>query len=248
MQLAAEISRFVSPWRPCSYLPGETASLEYRVFAGMSSEDYAQRLARGWRRHGAHFFRPQCPACRQCRSLRVRIADFQPTRSQRRTLSKNSDITVIIGPPEATAAHVVLYNSWHRDMSQRRGWSPQETDIEDYENSFLIGCWPFAREMCYYNSGKLVGVGLVDVVDDALSSVYFYHDPAWRPAAPGVFSVLQEIEYCRATGRAYNYLGYWIAACPSMTYKCQYRPHEILEAYVDEQETPVWKVAETQSA
>jgi len=133
-----------------------------------------------------------------------------------------------------------LFNDYHADMAARRGWSRSRTDPEDYENSFLIGVWPFAREFAYYRGRELVGVGLVDVVADAVSSVYFYHAPEWRSQAPGTFSILQELEYCRQTNRCHNYLGYWIAECGSMAYKANFRPHELLQEYVAPSTEPVW--------
>jgi arginine-tRNA-protein transferase len=171
----------------------------------------------------------------------VLVDQFQASKSQRRVLRKNADISVVVQAPSVTAEHVRIFNAYHADMSERRGWSENATSREDYENSFLIGMWPFAREMLYLRDGRLIGVGLVDVTLDALSSVYFYHDPAWRDAGPGTFSVLQELEFCRRTGRRFNYLGYWIEACPSMTYKSRFGPHEVLERYVDAPEEPVWR-------
>lgn len=238
-----ELARFRSPLQICGYLPEEHASLDYRVYAAMSAEQYCELLRRGWRRHGAHFFRPACPACRQCRSLRVLVDHFRPSRSQRRILRNNRDVEVVLQPPTVTPGHIRLYNDYHRDMSLRRGWPWNRTTPDDYARSFLIGEWPFAREMLYLSESRLVGVGLVDLVGDALSSVYFYHDPAWRPRAPGTFSILQEIEFCRSTGRAYNYLGYCISGCPSMAYKANFRPHEILDAFVSEPEEPTWRLA-----
>jgi arginine-tRNA-protein transferase len=168
------------------------------------------------------------------------VDEFQPSRSQRKVLRKNSDVQVTLQPPSVSDEHVRLFNAYHADMTARRGWSHSRTSIEDYENSFLVGLWPFAGEMLYHRRNELIGVGLVDVLDDAVSSVYFFHAPAWRPAAPGTFSILQEIEFCRATGRRYNYLGYWIPGCGSMTYKAHFGPHEILERYVEPHEEPVW--------
>jgi arginine-tRNA-protein transferase len=56
--------------------------------------------------------------------------------------------------------------------------------------------------------------------------------------------VLKEIETAAALGIPWLYLGYWIAACPSMTYKNRFAPHEILRAYVGDGEEPDWQPAE----
>lgn len=214
--------------------------MEYRIHPSMTEEAYGEMLRRGWRRHGAHFFRPQCPTCRKCRSLRVDVRQFLPSKSQRRILRRNADVEVVMQSPRVTPEHVRLFNAYHADMSDRRGWPPNITSREDYQTSFLIGSWPFAREMLYRRQGRPIGVGLVDVLPDAISSIYFFHDPAWRPLGPGTFSILTEIDFCRRTGRRFNYLGYCIDECPSMAYKSGYQPHEVLAEYVDEQHEPAW--------
>lgn len=241
---ATEHLRIVEPERSCSYLPRETAALEYRVVTGLSEPEFRELLRRGWRRHGAQVFRPACPSCTQCRSLRVDVNRFVLSKSHRRCLTRNADVAVVIQPPTVSEQHIRLYNAWHADMSVRRGWRPAETDADNYVRGFFSGRTSVAREMLYFRSDRLIGVGLVDLVGDGLSSVYFYHDPAWRDRGPGVFSALQEIEFCRATGRRWWYAGYWIEECPSMAYKAGYRPHEILERYVADDEEPVWSPPE----
>ena len=77
--------RYTASPSACGYLPDERWSLEYEMVVNISAEEYAMRLRQGWRRFGAMLFRPQCPSCQACQSLRVDVAKFQPNRSQRRT-------------------------------------------------------------------------------------------------------------------------------------------------------------------
>ena len=234
---------FVEPQRECSYLPDQTASLEYRLYRQLDAVNYGRLLERGWRRHGRMLFRPQCPTCRQCRGLRVPVATFEPTKSQRRTRNKNPDVDVYLSPATVSPAHVELYNAYHADMAARRGWPGTPTTFDDYHSAFLAGEYPFAFELQYYRGERMIGVGLIDILPQALSSVYFYHAPDWRPKAPGVFSVMCEFDLCRERGIPYLYLGYWIERCPSMAYKSGYGPNEILENYVEEDEGPEWAQA-----
>jgi arginine-tRNA-protein transferase len=168
------------------------------------------------------------------------VAAFTPSRSQRRTLQRNSDIHVVVQAPTITDEHVQLYNAYHADMQRRRGWPGDRITPLTYFRRYIGGEWTFAREFLYYKHNSLVGVGLADLTPRALSSVYFFHDPAWRPLAPGVFSVLQQLAYAQRQGLQYHYMGYWIAACPSMAYKAQYRPHELLAWYPPDDVAPEW--------
>ena len=235
-----ELYRATMPASSCSYLPEERSSLEYRVMGQISESAFQRLLERGWRRHGRNFFRPACPSCRKCISLRVDVEAFRPTKSQRKAWNKNADVRLEVANATVTAEHIRLYNAWHADMHVRSGWRNDRMDASTYAEVFLAGEWPFAREFRYYRGDRLIGVGLVDVLPEALSSVYFYHDPDWRPESPGTFTVLKEIEYARETGRPYLYLGYWIAECQSMAYKARFGPHEILDIYPSDRQPPSW--------
>ena len=168
---------------------------------------------------------PACAQCVQCRSLRLPLADFRLSRSQQRTQRRNAAIRVVVQKPTLTGEHIQLFNAYHAYMHAQRGWPAQTTHERAYFRSFLLGNWSFAREFLYYDRERLVGVGLADVTHEALSSIYFFHDPAWRPHAPGVFSILHQAAYARQQGLLYHYLGYWVAQSTSMAYKAQYRPH-----------------------
>jgi arginine-tRNA-protein transferase len=241
--MTVELMRLRSPPQRCSYLPDQTASLDYRVLLAMDAAEYEVLLERGWRRHGCHFFRPACPACTECRSLRVDVDRFRPTKSQRRCLSRNAHIQLEIAEPAVSHEHLRVFNDYHADMHHRRDWPHKRVTADDYVESFLVGSWEFAREFRYYDGARLVGVGLVDEVASGLSSVYFYHDPAWRPFGPGTFSILREIEHAREAGRPWHYLGYWIAGCASMNYKARFGPHELLTRYPTDAEPPAWRDA-----
>jgi len=86
-------------------------------------------------------------------------------------------------------------------------------------------------EMRYYFDGALVGVGILDLGEVSASSVYYFFDPDQEISklSPGVFSVMQELELCRSTGRKYLYLGLYVRGCRELSYKRNYYPHERVE-------------------
>ena len=224
----------------------------------------SELLRRGWRRMGTHFFRPRCPQCDRCRSLRVDVEAFSASKSQRRALKRNEDVRAILTRPSLSLDQIELFNAYHADMQQRRGWRDKETTPREYAESFLSGGWEFSYEVQYREgragaaeagaeppqdeedghqdtSGELLGIGLIDIVPDAISSIYFYHAPAWRDRGPGTFSILHELDLARRLRKRWLYLGYWISECPSMAYKSNFAPHEILSRYVSDDETPTWE-------
>jgi arginine-tRNA-protein transferase len=234
-----ELVRFRTDPKPCSYLPAETASLEYKLIAQITPEQYQQMLSRGWRRFGLLFFRPACPACSKCVSLRVPAKDFAPAQSQKRTLAKNRDVEVIVRPASCSSEHAQLFNEYHAWMREHRGWPKNEITLLEYEQHFLAP-FSFAHEFLYYRCGQLAGIGLVDILPQAISSVYFYHRPEWRKDAPGIYSLLREIQHAREHGAEFAYLGYWVNGCQSMDYKAQFKPHQLLQGYPADAELPSW--------
>lgn len=82
---------------------------------------------------------------------------------------------------------------------------------------------------CYRLDGKLVAMGVLDLLPHCVSSVYLiYHQDvqAWNF---GKLSALREIDLAVEGGYGYYYMGYYIHSCAKMRYKGNYRPSYILD-------------------
>ena len=235
-----EFLRIVEEPRKCPYLPRERASLEYRIVTKLDSATYADLLARGYRRFGYQLYRPACGSCDSCVSLRILVSDFSLSRNQRRVLRQNADIRIERRRPSVSDRHIDLFNRYHQFMAEHRGWRADSITFEAYVESFVIGGEDFAWEWLFYEVSELVGVTLMDQVNDAISLVYHFHDPAWRPRSPGVFSILAQLEHAKSERLTYAYPGYWVSGNASMSYKARYRPHEKLTAYPSDSQDPRW--------
>lgn len=223
----------------CSYLHGRMADTEYKLIAQIFPEDWEAMIERGWRRFGALYFRPVCAACMECVSLRVPVAQFQPTESQRRAFRKCGEVRVEIGMPHVDETRLRLYNAWHADRERRRGWSADFIGRDEYAAEFCFP-HPCAREFAYYVRDQLIAIGVVDETPRALSSIFFFYDPAYARLSPGTASVLREIEHARSRGLKHLYLGYRVRGCPSVEYKANFRPHELLVGRPELHERPLW--------
>lgn len=82
---------------------------------------------------------------------------------------------------------------------------------------------------CYRIDGKLVAVGVLDLLPHAVSSVYLFYDPDYQEWDWGKISALQEIALTIQKGYEYYYMGYYIHSCPKMRYKGQYYPSHLLD-------------------
>lgn len=225
-----EIStHYVTPPHRCSYLPEQTAMLEYLDCISLSVEEYGQLLDAGWRRFGCSLFRPRCPFCTACWSLRVLVNDFQMNRSQKRNYRDNKDrIRLVIDQPSVSDAKLHLHDVFHSYQSEHIGWQRYPPkDHESYLSSFVSNPIP-TEEWCYYDRVKLIGVGYVDVVPQGLSAIYFFHDPEYRDWGLGTWNVLTVMDQSSLRKLPYAYLGYYVAGCRSLEYKARYQPHEVL--------------------
>jgi arginine-tRNA-protein transferase len=219
---------FVAPASRCGYLPEQLWQLEYEQVAALSPTEYQERLLRGWRRFGTMLFRPRCPRCTACQSLRVLVDRFHPDRSQRRALRLNEGaVNLQIGQPAVSRPKLALYDRFHAHQSETKGWPLHPAkDAFEYVRSFVDNPFP-VEEWCFYLGRRLIGVGYVDVVPEAMSAIYFFYDPDERRRCLGTWNVLSIIEAAARRGLAHVYLGYYVADCPSMTYKSRFRPNQV---------------------
>ncbi|MFY9342822.1 MAG: arginyltransferase [Planctomycetota bacterium] len=213
-----------TPLRPCNYLPGrltrERAFLAERLDPGL----YHELMDRGFRRSGDLFYATACPDCRACVPLRVPVATFRPSRSQRRVLRRNQDVDVQVRRPLCSAETFALYR---RYLQHQHGKSMDDGDEAGFAAS-LYARVVDTREVIYSLGGRTVAISLVDVSAQSVSAVYHFYEPADRDRSLGVFSVLAEIEWARQQGVPFYYLGFWITGCKTMAYKADYGPHELL--------------------
>jgi len=212
---------------PCPYIPGQTARLFFRLpLRRLDRAALAARLQEGDRRQGRLLYRAQCPTCHGCEPIRVDVAAFRPTRTQRRIFRRGEQrLTTEIGPPSPSAEKLALYR---RHKAERGLLQPGTTLSAGAYRRALVETCTETFEMRYRCEGQLVGVAVVDRAADALSAVYCYFDPRYAKLSPGVYSILKQISLCQAWGLRYLYLGLYIAGRRAMRYKAQYRPHERL--------------------
>ncbi|MED5371480.1 MAG: arginyltransferase [Myxococcota bacterium] len=209
---------------PCPYLEGRTAVLPLRWYRqNIAAQDYDALLASSDRRVGRSLYRPSCPSCRECQGIRVPIADFKPSKSQRRIIRRNADLQVLAGAPVVDQEHLELFNK-HKLL---RDLADTPTSAEHYRHWLVTTC-THTIETRYLLDGKLVGVGILDVGEKDASSVYFYFDPELERRSLGTFSVLAEISWLRQRGFEHYYLGLYVQGCAQLNYKSRFKPNERL--------------------
>lgn len=214
----------------CSYLAEQEATtlfLDPRT--AMSSSLYSQLSVMGFRRSGSHLYRPNCSGCKACIPARVPVQKFQPRRSQKRAWKHNLDIDVEEVNDISGDKYFQLYRRYIEARHQDGDMYPPSR--EQYE-SFLSAEWGVTRFFQLLIDGQLIGVAVADQLEDGLSAIYTFYEPALQSRSVGTFAVMWQIEATRQLDLQYLYLGYWIKECQKMAYKVQFRP---LELYINGQ-------------
>lgn len=181
---------------------------EYFHMDHVKPADMDALWANGWRHFGSYFFRYNITIMggqpQPIVALRTALAETRFSKSQRRTLRRNSDLTVKIQPVVVDEAKQELFDL-HRERF--------DENIPPHIHTFLstepdhVPC-PCLEVGVYAADGRLLAVSFMDVGETAISSVYALFDPREAQRGLGIYTMLLEIQWAQAQGKTYYYTGY----------------------------------------
>ncbi len=204
----------------------------FTALQGDSAETLNDALSKqGFRRSQNVLYRPSCAECNACLSARIRVDGFRPSKSQRRTLARNADLSRRATSPWATEDQFALFRTYLDSRHADGGMA----DMDIFEFAAMVEETPIRSRVIEYTTPPLAGSGkgdltavcLTDVLDDGLSMVYSFYDPAETRRSLGTFAILDHIEIAREAGLPFVYLGYWVPGSTKMGYKANFSGVEI---------------------
>jgi arginyl-tRNA--protein-N-Asp/Glu arginylyltransferase len=217
----------------CSYLPEQDEKL--LIFMSDTQPtmlEYDYLISAGFRRSGTQVYRPHCGSCNACESIRLPVNTFTPSKSQKRVMKRNQDLTIRVShhdKPEYYSLYESYINQRHADGSM------YPATLEQYEG-FVLSPWNSALFIEFYTTDQhttgehaneeLVGVAVTDNLVSSLSALYTFFKPEEQHRSLGNFAILQQIKLAKSLNKAFLYLGYQIDACQKMSYKRNFLPHE----------------------
>ncbi|KAH8106110.1 arginine-tRNA-protein transferase [Cristinia sonorae] len=162
---------------------------------------------------------------------------------------------VTLEPSSFTEEKFALYQSYQREIHREE----KEKNPSSFKR-FLVESPLVSEDIAYthpppahlprqYGSyhqlyrldGKLVAVGVIDILPTCVSSVYFMYEKEWEKLSLGKMSALREISLANeirtagALEMGFLYMGYYIHTCQKMRYKGDYSP-----SYLADPEDYTW--------
>ncbi|EAP90881.1 arginyl-tRNA-protein transferase [Oceanicaulis sp. HTCC2633] len=219
---------FLTAPTPCPYLEGR---MERKIFTRVDNDQTAHLnnilTHAGFRRSQSILYRPACELCSACKSARIPVADFEPSRTQRRVSRRNADLLRMARPAEAMPEQFALLS---RYLNTRHG-DGDMAGMDFFDFASMVEDGSEQTELVEYrdSAGQLIACVLVDRLIDGFSLVYSFFAPERAKDSLGAHIILDHVERAKAENLPFVYLGYWVQGSPKMDYKAQYKPLEVLE-------------------
>ena len=183
-------------------------------------------LADGWRHFGEHFFRYNIGfhenEPRLVLPLRIRLADFTSSKSQRRVWKKNQDLLTVIRPIEITPEKKILFERHKKRFSDN-----VPDSIYDFLSPMPDAVPCEGLEVSVYREAKLLAASFFDVGEKSVSAVYAMFDAAEASRSLGIFTMLLVIDYAARNGKTFYYPGYAYEGNSFYDYKKRFSALEV---------------------
>jgi leucyl-tRNA---protein transferase len=223
---------FITAAGACPYLPGRMERKVFTHLVGHDSKNLNSQLSQGgFRRSQNIAYRPACDGCSSCVSVRVPVQSFDWSKSFRRTLKRNADMSSSIVPARATSEHYSLFRTYIDHRHSEGGMADMTVlDFAAMVDDTLVDSRivEYRIPTAYKPEGELVAAVLVDLLNDGVSLIYSFYDPELEQRSLGTFIILDMIRRTARLALPYVYLGFWIKESHKMQYKARFLPQERL--------------------
>ncbi|OPZ76566.1 MAG: arginyl-tRNA-protein transferase [Alphaproteobacteria bacterium ADurb.Bin438] len=180
----------------------------------------------GFRRDHNYIYIPKCENCNECKSLRVNVSKFKPSRTQQKIYNRlNKKIYVTI-TNDITSSHYNLFINYenNRHIGSEMGLMKYNEFCEMVKTS-PIDTHLYEFRAC--ENDELKGCMLIDNTPLGLSAVYSFYDTKNPKESLGTFMILKMIEWSKKLEFNHFYLGYYVKNSKKMGYKANFKPYEL---------------------
>lgn len=224
---------FITAPSPCPYLPNRMERKVFTHLVGPDARNLNSQLSHGgFRRSQNIAYRPACDGCQACVSVRVPVAEFAWSRGFRKIMAKNADLRSSVVKAEATSEQYSLFRAYIDTRHSEGGMANMTVldfaamvDDNLVESRMVEYRLPASHP---HAPNELVAAVLLDVLNDGLSMIYSFYEPALENRSLGTFVILDNILRVGRMGLPYAYLGYYVSNSAKMHYKSRFLPQERL--------------------
>ena len=210
----------------------------------MTLSQYQLLINNGWyRRGGVKMYRLRCNHNVHCCDWETRVNvenfDYRTHKSYKKVFRKmpRNRLTVETKPTHFDREAFDLYNEYNmmrHDKPHMSEYSYCEHVVNTpIVNQTIDGLDYGTYHQLYKLDGKLVAVGVIDIVPTGIVSIYMWYNVSKEVSklSFGVYSMLKEIEFVqelskRNPGMKYYYLQGWNGNNKKLSYKANYSPEE----------------------
>lgn len=209
----------------CPYIEGEVEQQLFTEVGGEWAQYQFNKMSQaGFRRSHNIIYRPTCPNCNACKSVRIDVQNFAWKKSWKRVLKSNEDLKRELKGISVTDEQYDLFKKYVTS----RHLDGEMADMSRYDFENMIKLSPVESRIIEYRdqNNQLIAACLVDLLPDGWSAVYSFFDPSMHARSLGSFIILDIILQMGENTLPYVYLGYWISESPKMAYKERFQPLE----------------------
>ena len=203
---------YVTAPQPCPYLDGRMERKLFTALQGDSATKLNNSLSgQGFRRSQNVLYRPSCTDCAACLSARINVADFTPSKSQKRTIKRNAGLTRRATSPWATEEQYDLFRTYLDSRHADGGMA----DMDVFEFAAMIEETPIRSRVIEYTdtqTRELIGVCLTDVLDDGVSMVYSFYSPTGPVTG---WAITSSLTTSKSPVRRVCLMYIWAIGCPA---------------------------------
>ena len=135
----SRLNLFQTPEHDCPYLTNEKAVTQFIDPNKIPNiELYSNLSELGFRRSGEHLYRPSCPSCKSCISIRIPVNEIKYSKSQKRCLKSNEELNFTHRSAFDSDEHYHLYEKY---ISGRHKGGDMYPPTRELFRNFLLSGW-----------------------------------------------------------------------------------------------------------
>lgn len=209
---------------PCGYLEHEQEQLlVYIDEHPLSPYLYSALQEQGFRRSDDQVYKPHCPNCNACQSIRVSPYKFKSSTSQKRVMKKAQGFHLSL----STSVNDNYFELFEKYVNVKHKSGVMYPASPEQLASFTNCEWMEQIYIELYDGSQLIAVAITDVTPDSLSAVYTFYDLDYEKFSLGTLMILHQLNLVKELGKTWLYLGYYIRDCNKMNYKTKFTPYQI---------------------